>query len=89
MDKLPRGKSIGVKTRAAIITLHQEGYASRQIAERLNVSKSTVNYTIRKFKDTGDLEDHSRPGPSRITTSADDGQLRLISKRNRRKRQQK
>lgn len=82
---MPRGKSIGVTTRTAIITLHQEGYASRQIAERLNVSKSTVNNTICKFQDTGNLEDNPRPGPSRITTSAEDRQLQLISKRNRRK----
>lgn len=82
---MPRGKSIGVAKRSSIITLHQEGYASRQIGERLNLAASTVKYTIRRYQETGELEDRDRPGPSRITTPADDRQLQLISKRNRRK----
>lgn len=82
---MPRGKSIGVATRSRIITLHEEGYASRQIGERLNVAPSTIKYTIRRYRETGDLEDRDRPGPSRITTQADDRHLQLISKRNRRK----
>lgn len=77
--------SIGVEKRAIIITLHQEGYASREISERLNISKSTVNNTICRYQDRGALADRERPGPSRITSQAEDRHLRMISKRNRRK----
>lgn len=82
---MPRGKSIGVAKRSSIITLHQEGYTSRIIGEKLNIPASTVKYTIRKHQETGQLEDRVRPGPSRITTPAGDRLIQMISKRNRRK----
>lgn len=80
---MPRGKPIDSATRSAILTLHREGYSVRGIGEKLKVKKSTVNLTIRRFQETGSLEDRNRPGPSRITSKADDERIKLISKRNR------
>ena len=55
----------------------------RKIAEKLNLSKSTVSYTIRQYRESGSLEDRNRPGSSRITTKTDDRSIKVISKRNR------
>lgn len=81
---MPKGKPLSVKNRSAILTLHQEGYTIRKIAEKLKFSKSTVHLIINRFKETGGLEDKNRPGRSRATTSAEDQHIKLISKRNRR-----
>ncbi|XP_065650293.1 uncharacterized protein LOC136078448 [Hydra vulgaris] len=80
---MPKGKPISVEKRTAILTLLQEGYTVRKIAEILNLSKSTVSYTIRRYRESGSLEDRNRPGPSRITTKTDDRRIKIISKRNR------
>ena len=76
------GKPISVEKRAAILTLLQEDYTVRKIAEKLNLSKSTVSYTFRRYRESGSLEDRNRPGPSRITTKTDDRRIKVISKRN-------
>ncbi|XP_065642492.1 uncharacterized protein LOC136074119 [Hydra vulgaris] len=80
---MPKGKPISVEKRTAILTLLQEGYTVRKIAEKLNLSKSTVSYTICQYQESGSLEDRNRLGPSRITTKTDDRCIKIISKRNR------
>lgn len=54
---MPRSKSISTAKRTAIITPHGERYVSRQIRERLNVSKPKVNYPICTYQVTDDLEE--------------------------------
>ncbi|XP_065658597.1 uncharacterized protein LOC136083116 [Hydra vulgaris] len=80
---MPKGKPISVEKRTAILTLLQEGYTVRKIAEKLNLSKSTISYTICRYREPGSLEDRNRPGPSRITTKTDDRRIKIISKRSR------
>lgn len=81
---MPRGKPVDIETRAKVLTLHTEGYSIRAIALKLNVKKSTVHLILRRQIQRGNLHDLERPGPSRITSKADDQHLVLISKRNRR-----
>lgn len=81
---MPEGKPISLQKRSAIIALHEEGYSEIVIAEKQGVKKSTVHYTLQRYRATGSVEDRNRPGPSRITTAADDLRIRLLSKRNRR-----
>jgi transposase len=37
----------------AIIRMHENGYSAREIAEILNVPKSTVHDNIKRFEETG------------------------------------
>lgn len=83
-NKMPRGKPISIEKRAAILTLQTEGYSIRAIADKLQIKKSTVHLTLRRHEQTGSLADRHRPGPSRVTSRADDERIKLISKRNRR-----
>ncbi|XP_076225086.1 uncharacterized protein LOC143174692 [Nomia melanderi] len=77
------GKPLSVETRSAIVTLHREEYSVRNIGEKFKICKSTVHLTIRRYKDTESLQDRIRPGSSRSTSNADDKQIMLMSKRNR------
>ena len=43
---MPKGKPISAEKRAALLTLLQEDYTVRKIAEKLNLSKSTVSFII-------------------------------------------
>lgn len=81
---MPRGKPLNIEKRAAILTLHTEGYSIRAIADKLKIKKSTVHLTLRRHEETGSLADRVRPGPSRVTSRADNKRIKLISKRNRR-----
>ena len=76
---MPKGKPISVEKRAAKLTLLQEDYTVRKII----LGKSTVSNTIRRYRESGGLEDRNRPGPSRITTKTDDRRIKVITKRNR------
>ena len=59
---------ISQEQRVTIAVLAEEGYTSRQIAQRLGVSKSTVNYTLQRFHETRSFQDRPRSGrPSTLS----------------------
>lgn len=63
-----------MEKREAIIRLHHAGESSRNIAKALksmNVSKSTVSYTIRRYKETLSVKNRTIPGrPRSVRTKA-------------------
>ena len=71
---------IPIEKRAQIYTLLQEEYSSRFIANRENISQSTV-IRIKQKKDTHDtFKDLPKPGRTRIFTGRDERNIiRLIS----------
>ena len=76
--------SLTVAKRSEIITLHKESYSVRKICKKLKVARSTVQDTIKRWKETGIFEDKKRSGRPRKTTKAEDNSIILMSKRNRR-----
>lgn len=79
----PRLETSIVK-RASAITLHQEGYNTREISEKTCVHQRTVSRIIAHYKETGDIEFKKRSGRPRKTELSDDVYLHTLSKRNRR-----
>ena len=77
MGKKP---SLTVAKRSEIITLHKESYS----VQKLKVARSTVQDTIKRWKETGIFEDKKRSGRPRKTTKAEDNSIILMSKRSRR-----
>jgi transposase len=67
----------------SIIILMQEGYSSHTIAKRIGRSHSTVSRSIKKFKETGKIENLKRTGRPLISTSRNDLCLKRISIKNR------
>nr|CAH7725535.1 unnamed protein product [Callosobruchus chinensis] len=67
---MPRNE-LSAFDRTRIIALWQEGLSRHQIANRLNVARSTVSRTIRRYGETGDFPIHlnSRPRTGRPTVS--------------------
>lgn len=61
-------REIDLPTRGSIKTLKDEGYTSRQIGERLGIPYSTVNYTLKRFKNTNSFNNLRRSGRPRATT---------------------
>ena len=51
--------------REAIIHLHRKGSKNTEIAKLLKCSTSLVWYTIKRFKETGEIIDRPRPGRPR------------------------
>ena len=48
--------------KGAIIGLHKGGNSVRQIADIIGVAKSTVQDTVKKWKDTGSINNKTRIG---------------------------
>jgi len=78
-------REITVQERASIVTLRNEGYSHAEIGRKLQISKSTVTYTLKRHQETGQNESRKREGRPRITTTKEDRYIKIISKRNRRK----
>jgi transposase len=58
--------------RGQIEVLNEEGYSQRQIASRLDVSKTAVQKTLARIRDCGSYERKSRHGRPRCTTTQTD-----------------
>ncbi|XP_077288682.1 uncharacterized protein LOC143913043 [Arctopsyche grandis] len=80
-----RNKNLTMEIRGAVIALYNQHKNQRYIAEKLNISKTAVQQTIKKFRNSNNIMDKSKSGRPRITTQALDQQIILLSKRNRKR----
>ncbi|EYC23001.1 hypothetical protein Y032_0016g3066 [Ancylostoma ceylanicum] len=55
--------------RAAIIRMHQDERSTAQIVKMLSVPRTTVQDTVRRFREHGSIEDRKNSG--RLTTATD------------------
>ena len=61
-------KSAQIKERELILKLHSEGKKQENIASILGCSQPKVSFWIRRYKNTGKLNNKPRPGrPTRLT----------------------
>ncbi len=64
-----KSKKLDLATRGSIVTLRDESYSYRGIAERHNISFATVQTTINRFNMSGGYKTFSRSGRPRATTA--------------------
>nr|CAH7769952.1 unnamed protein product [Callosobruchus chinensis] len=66
-----------------IIALWQEGFSRHQIANRLNVVRSTVSRTIRRYEETGEVNSRPRTGRPTVSTRREDRYIAQLARRER------
>ena len=76
---------ISLIERQKVIVLHEEGYSQRQILSITGYSKTAVTEIIKKFRETGSLEDRKESGRSPKLTKDDNKYFKTFSLRNRKK----
>ena len=76
---------IGQFQRHQIIILHKEGYSQRAIHQKLGISRGGIQHTIKKFEETGQVDDLERNGRPRKLSKSDEHFLKVTSLRNRKK----
>nr|CAH7750529.1 unnamed protein product [Callosobruchus chinensis] len=69
--------------RARIIALWQEGLSRHQIANRLNVVRSTVSRTIRRYEETGEVNSKPRTGRPTVSARREDRYIAQLARRER------
>ena len=74
---------ISLIERQKVIVLREEGYSQRQISSKTGYSKTAVTETIKKFRETGSLEDGKKSGRPPKLTKDDNKYLKALSLRNR------
>lgn len=80
-----RRKQLSVETKQTILTLSEDGFSGRKIAEILKINPSTVHKFLKWYGQRGYLENESRSGrPTKYNDRVDRQILRVV-KTNRRK----
>nr|CAH7751863.1 unnamed protein product [Callosobruchus chinensis] len=69
--------------RIRIIALWQEGLSRHQIANRLNVVRSTVSRTIRRYEETGEVNSRPRTGRPTVSTRREVRYIAQLARRER------
>ena len=69
--------------RAKIVALLEEGYTIREIVDKLEVSKSGIDESLKGYETKDDLAQKSRTGRPRLTTQREDRHLKRLSFENR------
>lgn len=77
-------KELSEEKRGIIVGLHKAEKSNRQIATELNIPRQTVDYNVKKFITKGTIINNPRQGRPKATTSAEDRNIIMQSKRNRR-----
>ncbi|KAI5706979.1 hypothetical protein M8J75_013076 [Diaphorina citri] len=76
-------REIPIQTRGEIIGLHKANVSNRQIANKLRISRRTVDNIVKKFKDHDTVLNKKRSGRPKVTTSREDLKIKICSLRNR------
>ena len=76
---------ISLIERQKVIALDKEGYSQRQISSKTGYSKTAVIEVIKKFRETGSLENKNKSGKPPKLTKDDNKYLKTLSLRNRKK----
>nr|CAH7759891.1 unnamed protein product [Callosobruchus chinensis] len=79
---MPRNE-LSAFDRTRTIALWQEGLSRHQIANRLNVVRSTVSRTIRRYKETGEVNSRSPTCRPTVTTRPEDRYIAQLARRER------
>nr|CAH7766583.1 unnamed protein product [Callosobruchus chinensis] len=79
---MPRNE-LSAFDRTRIIALWQEGLSRHQIATRLNVVRSTVSRTIRRYGETGEVNSRPRTGRPTVNTRREDRYIAQLARRER------
>lgn len=74
---------LSYESRVKIIALTEEGHSVRQVAQRLDLSKSAVHRTVKRYRESGEYSRRPGSGRKRATSRADDRFVKMTSLRNR------
>ncbi len=75
-------RSVTLDIKNQVIGLHLANKSSREIAILLNISQSCATKTIKKFKETGSVNDEHRSGRPRKTSLRDDRLIFRLARSN-------
>nr|CAH7742139.1 unnamed protein product [Callosobruchus chinensis] len=79
---MPRNE-LSAFDRTRIIALWQEGLSRHQTAKRLNVVRSTVSRTIKRYEETGEVNCRPRTGRPTVSTRREDRYIAQLARRER------
>lgn len=74
-------KTLSTSTKNSIINAVLKGESYSHIAGRFDVSKSTVAYLVKQFRETGDVKRRQIPGRPKCTTEREDMLLARLCKK--------
>ena len=75
---------LSVQERMRVVVPNEEGYSLKSIAKRLRIGRRTVQEILKKYAETGDVQDRLGRGRKKKTSSREDRQIIQASIKDRR-----
>lgn len=63
---------LSVQERMRVVVLNEEGYSLNSIAKRLRIGRRTVQEIVKKYAETGDVQDRPGRGRKKKTSPRED-----------------
>ena len=82
--KKKKKKKLTPEVKQTAADLYQQGRNVKDIAEILNIPRTTISYVIKKFRERGSTENSQRPGRPCLIQDRDYRQLERLVKNDRR-----
>lgn len=82
---MARRRELSLEERAQLVGLHEAGLSMNDIAKKKKVSRKAVQDAVKRYRETGSVENRSRSGRPKSTTAAEDRLLRRESLADRQK----
>lgn len=82
---MPKRKDLNIEMCTLTIVHYQAGKSNSQIAKKWNLNNTTVDYSVKKYRESCSFVNKARSARKRPKTSAEDRVIGVISKTNRRK----
>ena len=76
---------LSVQERMRVVVRNEEGYSLKSIAKRLRIGRRTVQEIVKKYAETGDVQDRLGRGIKKKTSSREDRKIIQASIKDRRK----
>lgn len=82
---MPKTRELTIAERSQIVLLSTLGWSQVAIAKKMICSRCAVQFTLKRYKETGSYENKPKTGQRRCTSERDDRILKRMAIRNRRK----
>ena len=79
-----KGRELSLDSKKLFVDLYENGHKLSEISKLLSVPYITISNIVKKYRNTGSVENNKRSGRPKLVADRDDRKLERLVKANRR-----